>query len=151
MTEGFRTTLVAFSALGIAFAWLAIRTAFVPVNAPDRLVSELRLSQFAALLLVLSAGSNVGIAVAHEAVLGVGFDVALSVGFFVVAAAAMIREPRQALTMLAAAFAAHALLDVAHRPGLLPADIAPRWFFVGCAVYDMGVGALCYFPILRRG
>lgn len=151
MTEGFRTTLVAFGALGIAFAWQAIRAASIPVNAPERLVSELRLSQFAALLLVLSAGAYVGIAVAHESVRGVGFDVAFSVGFFVAAAATMIRDPRQALTILALAFAAHAVLDVAHRPGMLPADVAPRWFFVGCAVYDLGVGALCYFPILRRG
>lgn len=151
LTEGFRTTLVAFGALGIAFAWQTLRTALVPVNAPERLVSELRLSQFGALLLVISAGAYVGFAVAHENVRGVGFDVAFSVGFFVVAAATMIRDPRQALTILAVAFAAHAVVDVAHRPGLLPSDVAPRWFFIGCAVYDLGVGALCYVPMLRRG
>jgi hypothetical protein len=75
---------------------------------------------------------------------------ALSVGFFVVAFTSMLRDPRQALTMLALAFAAHAILDVAHRPGLLPADVAPRWYLIGCAVYDVCIGALCYLPILRR-
>jgi hypothetical protein len=149
MTEGFRTVAVAFAALGIVFAWQSIRTALIPVNAPERLVSELRLSQLAALLLVVAAGAYIGMAIVHEDVRGVGFDVALSVGFFVVAATALMRDPRQALTLLALAFAAHAILDVAHRPGLLP-DVAPRWYLIGCAVYDACIGALCYLPILRR-
>jgi hypothetical protein len=149
MTEGFRTVAVAFLALGVVFAWQSIRTALIPVSAPDRLVSELRLSQLASLLLVIAAGAYVGMAIVHEEVRGVGFDVALSVGFFVVAATALMREPRQALTLLALAFAAHAILDVAHRPGLLP-DVAPRWYLIGCAVYDACIGALCYLPILRR-
>jgi hypothetical protein len=149
MTEGFRTVAVAFAALGVGFAWQAVRTARIPVSAPDRLVAELRLSQLAALLLVVAAGAYVGTAVAHESLQGVGFDVAFSVGFLVVAATALMRDPRQALTMLALAFAAHAILDVAHRPGLLP-EVAPRWYLVGCAVYDVCIGALCYFPILRR-
>jgi hypothetical protein len=149
MTEGFRTVAVAFVALGIVFAWQSIRTALIPVNAPERLVSELRLSQLAALLLVVAAGAYIGMAIVHEEVRGVGFDVALSVGFFVVAATALMRDPRQALTLLALAFAAHAILDVAHRPGLLP-DVAPRWYLIGCAVYDACIGALCYLPILRR-
>jgi hypothetical protein len=149
MTEGVRTVAVAFLALGVVFAWQSIRTALIPVNAPDRLVSELRLSQLAALLLTIAAGAYVGLAIVHDEVRGVGFDVALSVGFFVVAATALMRDPRQALTLLALAFAAHAILDVAHRPGLLP-EVAPRWYLIGCAVYDVCIGALCYLPILRR-
>ena len=151
MTEGFRTILVAFAALGAGLTWQSVRTAAVPVSSPDRLVSELRLSQVAALLLAMSAGAYVGLAVAQEAQRGVGFDVALAMGFFVVAAATLVRDPRQALTILALAFAAHAVLDVAHRPGwLLPDGMAPRWYSIGCAVYDVYIGALCYFPILRR-
>ena len=119
----------------------------IPVSSPDRLVAELRLAQIAALLLALSAGAYVGLAVAHEAQPGVGFDVALAVGFFVVAAATLVRDPRQALTMLALAFAAHAVLDVAHRPGLaLPDGMAPRWYSIGCAVYDVYIGALVLLP-----
>jgi len=38
---------------------------------------------------------------------------------------------------------------VAHRPGALP-GIAPRWYLVGCAIYDVYIGALCYLPILKR-
>ena len=151
VTEAFQTTVVAFAMLGAALTWQAVRAAMVPVSSPERLVAELRLAQMAALLLSLSAGAYVGLAVAHEAERGVGVDVALSVGFFVTAAATLVRDPRQALTILALAFAAHAILDVAHRPGwLLPDGMAPRWYSIGCAVYDVYIGALCYFPILRR-
>lgn len=149
MTEGFRTVAVAFVALGAGFAWQAVRTSLISPGAPDRLVAELRLSQVAALLLVLTAGAYVGIAVVHENVPGVGFDVAFAIGFFVVAATAILREPRQALTLLALGFAAHAILDVAHRPGLLP-GAPPRWYLIGCAIYDACIGALCYLPLLRR-
>jgi hypothetical protein len=151
VTEGFRTTLVAFAAVGLGLTWQAVRTSMIPASSPDRLVSELRLAQVIALLLAMSAGAYVGLAVAHEAQLGVGFDVALAIGFFVVAAATLVRDPHQALTMLAFGFAAHAVLDVAHRPGWpLPDEMAPRWYSIGCAVFDVYIGALCYLPILRR-
>ena len=151
VTEAFQTTVVAFAMLGAALTWQAVRAAMVPVSSPERLVAELRLAQLAALLLSLSAGAYVGLAVAHETEPGVGVDIALSVGFFVTAAATLVRDPRQALTILALAFAAHAILDVAHRPGwVLPDGMAPRWYSIGCAVYDVYIGALCYFPILRR-
>jgi hypothetical protein len=151
VTEAFQTTVVAFAMLGAALTWQAVRAAMVPVSSPERLVAELRLAQLASLLLSLSAGAYIGLAVAHEADRGVSVDIALSVGFFVTAAATLVRDPRQALTILALAFAAHAILDVAHRPGwLLPDGMAPRWYSIGCAVYDVFIGALCYFPILRR-
>ena len=151
VTEAFQTTVVAFAMLGAALTWQAVRAAMVPVSSPERLVAELRLAQLAALLLSLSAGAYVGLAVAHETEPGDGVDIALTVGFFVTAAATLVRDPRQALTILALAFAAHAILDVAHRPGwLLPDGMAPRWYSIGCAVYDVYIGALCYVPILRR-
>jgi hypothetical protein len=150
-TEALRTCAIAFAALGAGLSWQAVRTAAIPVNSPERLIAELRLAQIAALLLAMSAGAYIGIAVAHEARPGVGLDIALAVGFFVVAAATLIRDPRHALTILALAFAAHAIVDVAHRPGWpLPDGVAPRWYSIGCAVYDAYIGALCYWPILRR-
>jgi hypothetical protein len=150
LSEAFRTLAVAGAALAAGFTWLSLRTASIPVSSPERLVTELRLAQFAALLLALTAGAYVGIAVTHESRLGVGLDIALAMGFLVTAAVTLVRDPRQALTALALAFAAHALVDVAHRPGLLPEGVAPRWYAIGCAVFDVYVGALCYFPLLRR-
>ena len=150
MSEALRTAAVAFGALLLGVAWQSMRTASVPTSSPERLVAELRLAQLTALLLAMTAGAYVGFAVAAESRPGGGLDIALALGFFLVAAATMVRDPRQALTMLALAFAAHAVLDVAHRPGWLPDGIAPRWYAIGCAVYDVLIGALCYFPILKR-
>jgi hypothetical protein len=150
VSEGLRTVAVAFVGLAAGFSWQAIRTAMIPPSSPDRLVSELRLAQFGALLLSLTAGAYIGFAVAHETQPGVGFDVAFSIGFLVIAASTLVWDPRQALTILALAFAGHAVIDIAHRPGLLPDGIAPRWYLIACAVYDVYIGALCYFPILRR-
>jgi hypothetical protein len=150
VTDGFRTVAVAFLGLAAGLTWYAVRTAAIPTTSPDRLVAELRLSQFAALLLALTAGAYIGFAVAHEEQPGVGFDVALTIGFLLIAATTLVRDPRHALTVLALTFAAHALFDVAHRPGGLADGIAPRWYLIGCAVYDVYIGALCYLPILRR-
>jgi hypothetical protein len=150
MSEGFRTVVFASTALAAGLTWLSARTASIAATSPQRLVAELRLAQMAALLLTLIAGAYIGLAVIRENEPGVGLDIALAVGFMIVAAWTMMRDPRQALTVLALAFAAHAIVDIAHRPGLLPDALAPRWYAIGCAVYDAYIGALCYFPLLRR-
>lgn len=150
MSEALRTVLIAFGTLAGGFAWQSIRTAAVPPASPERLVAELRLAQLAALLLTLTAGAYIGFAVVRETEPGVGLDIALAVGFLVIAAVTMLRDPRQALTMVALAFLGHAVLDIAHRPGLLPEALAPRWYAIGCAVYDVFMAAVCYLPVLRR-
>lgn len=150
MSEGLRTLLVAAVAVGAGFAVQSFRTAAIPISSPERLISELRLAQIAALLLTLTAGAYLGFAAGHETRTGVGIDVALSAGFFVLAAYTLTCDPRQALTLLALGFGGHALVDIAHRPGGLPDGIAPDWYSVGCASYDVVIGALCYAPILRR-
>ena len=150
MTEGLRTLAVAAFALGAGFLVQSLRTAAIPVSSPERLVAELRLAQIAALLLALIAGAYFGFAAVHETRTGVGLDIAFTAGFFVLAGYTMTCDPRQALTLLALGFGAHALLDVMHRPGVLPEDIIPRWYTVGGATFDLFIGALCYLPILRR-
>lgn len=150
MTEGLRTLAVAAVALAAGFSFQSLRTAVIPVSSPERLVAELRLAQVGALLLVLIAGAYLGLAAVHELQTGVGFDVALAAGFFVLAGYTMTCDPRQALTLVALGFGAHAILDIAHRPGVLPEGIAPRWYTVGCAVWNVVIGAACYLPILRR-
>ncbi len=149
MADAFNAIAVATGALVAAFSWMAYRVCTTPPSAPDRLVGELRLAQMGALLVVFSAAPYWGFVAANEHRAGTGLDVALALGFLVVAATAMTREPRVALTMLALAFAAHAVLDVLHRPGALP-DIMPRWYVLGCGIVDVYLGALCYLPILRR-
>jgi hypothetical protein len=150
VSEASRTVLIAFGALAAGLTWQAVRTSSIPTSSPQRLVDELRLAQMAALLLTLTAGAYVGFAAVREYEPGVGLDIALAAGFLIVAAVTMLKDPRQALTIIALSFAAHAVLDVAHRPGGLPEALAPRWYSIGCAVYDVYIGALCYLPVLRR-
>jgi hypothetical protein len=142
--------MIAFGALAAGFTWQSARASVIPASSPERLIEELRLAQMAALLLTLTAGAYVGFAAVRENEPGVGLDIAFAVCFLLVAAWTMVKDPRQALTIIALAFAAHAVVDVAHRPGLLPEALAPRWYLIGCAVYDVYIGALCYLPVLRR-
>ncbi len=150
MTEGLRTLAVAAFALAAGFGVQSMRTSVIPVSSPDRLVAELRLAQIAALLLTLTAGAYLGLAAIHEARTGVGLDIALAAGFLILAGYTLTCDPRQALTLLAIGFAVHALLDIAHRPGVLPEDIAPGWYMIGCAVLNVVLGAFSYLPLLRR-
>lgn len=150
MSEALRTFLVAAVALGAGLSLQSLKTAAIPVSSPERLVAELRLAQIGALVLTLLSGAYLGLAAAHEDRIGVGLDIAFAIGFFVLAAYTLTCDPRQALTLLALGFAAHAILNIAHRPGVLPDGLAPQWFTVGGATFDVFVGALCYFPILRR-
>ena len=150
MTEGLRTVAVAAIALLAGFSIQSFRAAAIPVSSPERLVAELRLAQIAALLLVFGAGAYLGFAAVYETRTGVGLDIALACGFVVLAGYTLTCDPRQALTLLALGFGAHAILDIAHRPGLLPDDLVPRWYTIGCASLDLLLGALCYYPMLRR-
>lgn len=132
-----------------ALAWFSWRLTRTPPDAPERIVGELRLSQAGSALLVLNAAVYAGLAAASDATPGAAADVAIAGAFTGAALLAHLRDPRAALTLLAAAFAAHALVDIAHRPGLLPV-IAPRWLAVGGAAFDLVFAAICFLPVLRR-
>lgn len=150
MTEAVRFLLLVFVPLAAAGTWIALRTARIPSQSPERLVAELRMAQAGALVLVFIAGAYLGFAASRETIAGVEWDIMLAFGFLLVGIGTMQEDPRRALTVLALAFAAHAIVDVAHRPGFLPEDVAPRWFAISCAIYNLYLGAICYLPILRR-
>lgn len=150
MSDVLRALLVTAVASSASFAWLSLRTLKLDSNTPSRLVAELRLAQIAALLLAFVAGAYIGFAGMANATAGGGLDIALALGFFVVAASAPTRDPREALIILAIAFVAHAVVDILHRPGALPVGIVPQWYLIGCAVYNVVIGALCYLPVLKR-
>ena len=128
-------------------AWQACRS---DPNSPERLVVELRLSQYSALLLLLVAGVYVGLNVAYDNIDGTSFDIAIAVGFFVIVSSAITWEPASALTTLSLAWVGHSFVDLAHIINLLPDDIAPAWYPRVCAIYDVFVAAICYLPVLRR-
>ena len=150
MSDVLQALLVTAVASGAGFVWLSLRTLQLDTNAPNRLIAELRLAQTGALLLAFVAGAYIGFAGVANATAGGGLAIALALGFFVVAASAQTRDPREALIILAIAFVAHAIVDILHRPGALSVGIVPQWYLIGCAVYNIAIGALCYLPVLRR-
>ena len=92
----------------------------------------------------------VGFSLGHENVPGTGLVVAIAAGYFVLASLATTWEPVRALTALTVAWGTHAVVDLSHASGLLPAEIVPGWYPPVCATYDVLVAALCCLPVLRR-
>ena len=150
MTDAARALLVACTALAVAMIRLSVIAIKADPASPERLIAELQLAQFTALLLVLTAGVYIGFALAHASTTGSGLDVALGVGFLLLASVAITQAPGRALTLLAVAFAGHAVVDLLHGAGILPAEALPHWYALGCAIYDVAIAAICYLPILRR-
>jgi len=138
-------TLLAGSGLG-AYVWRLTR---IDPAEPARLIGELRLTHWMAILLAATGGGWLGLASARRIEPLGNVDLTISIAFIVLAAWTLHRETRSALMILCLAFLAHAIVDTAHRPGWLVADLAPRWFTLGCAAFDLYVSALCYW-VQRR-
>jgi hypothetical protein len=128
------------------YAWRLTR---LDATGPERLVGELRLAQLAALLLAASGAVSVGLAIANESAPFGPVDVTLGIAFILLAAFVLRREPRDGLLLVAGGFGVHALADIAHRPGLLWPILAPEWYAVGCAVFDVYIAAICYWARRR--
>jgi hypothetical protein len=153
LPEATRTVAIVASAgatLVAMIGWMSARALRLPAADPNRLVAELRLAQLAAVVLSFVAAAYVGLASAQPAVRGGGLDVAIALGFMIVAVTAPLRDPHEALGLLALAFVAHAVGDVLHRPGWLPDGLVPGWYAAGCAAQNALAAALCYLPVLRR-
>jgi hypothetical protein len=132
--------LLSSTALGV-YVWMLTR---LDSDGPERLIGQLRLAQWAALALAATGAVSIGLAIANEtAPLGT-VEVAINVGFMVIAALVLQREPRSALFLVAGGFVLHALTDIAHRPGGLT-PIAPHWYAVGGAICDLYFAAACYW------
>jgi hypothetical protein len=144
-----RLVLTAFALSGSALGVFAWRVSATDASQPQRLIGELRFAQAVAILLAVTAGCWLGLAIRAGDDRLASLDVTFSIAAAVLAAAALMMDPRQALFLLAGTLMAHALVDIAHRPGWLSPTIAPRWFAVGCAAYDVYVAALCYWARRR--
>jgi hypothetical protein len=149
VTESARVLLTAALLSASALAVFAWRVNRIELSQPHRIVGELWLAHWAAILLAAVASIPIGLAIAASGVPVAQLDVAIGIAFIVVAGIILRREPHDALLLAAVAFVAHALIDVAHRPGLLSPDLAPRWYTAGCATYNLYVAAICYW-VRRR-
>ena len=149
MSEAQRALAVAALGVLAVLARLAYHAARASAPA-ERLVEEFRLIRFATLILAATGGAGVGLAVVQEDLTGTAFEIMVAAAVVALASIAAMRDPRQALTMISLGFVGHALVDIAHRPGLLPPALGPRWYFVACAVFDSLGAAICYWPAFRR-
>jgi hypothetical protein len=140
-------TAAALSASAVtSFAWQVSRR---EAGAPDRLVGELRLAQWTAILLSAIGATSMGLAIAANVGPLGNVDMTAGVGFVMLAGVILQCEPRTALALVIGGFALHALVDIAHRPGWLSTEILPRWYAVGSAAYDVWMAAICYWARRR--
>src|ERR1039457_2597727 len=144
MTDVERVLVTAGALAAISFVAFAFRLTRLEPSAPARVVGELRFANLAAVLLCAIGGVYIGLAIAAYTVPAASLDVTLSVLFIGLGGVALCREPRESLLLCAAAFVLHAFFDIAHRPGLLSADLVPRWYSIGCAVFDVVIAAACF-------
>ena len=149
MTDTARVLLTFAILSGVAVSVFARRITQMDPMQPERLIGELRLAQWAAILLAAAGAIPIGLSVAHQAVPFGHLDAAIGVAFIGLAGIVLQRDPREALLMVAGGFILHALVDLAHRPGVLSPDLAPRWFTAGCATYDVYLAAVCYWARRR--
>jgi hypothetical protein len=143
-----RVLLAAAVLSGLALPTFVWRVTQVDPEDTGRLIGELRLAQWAAVLLSGISGIPIGLAIAGTTPIA-HVDAAFSVVFIGLAGIVLQREPREALLLASAAFVCHALLDLAHRPGWLSPELSPRWFSTGCAMYNVYLAGLCYWARRR--
>jgi len=122
-------------------AWRAMRAS---PDEPARLIGALRLAQWCAVLLAAIGAIPIGLALSASADSLGGIDAALGIVTVGTAGFMLLRDPYEALVLLAGAFVLHALIDLAHRPDFLSPALAPRPYLVGCAVYNVCLAAICF-------
>ncbi len=140
-------TAAVLSTIALAtFAWRVLHT---DVDDSDRLIGELRLMQWAGVMLASVSGIPIGLALAAHGAPLAHLDIAVAAMFVGMAGLVLQRDPREGLLLACAGFFAHALIDIAHRPGWLSPDLAPRWYTIGCAVHNVFLAGWCFW-VRRR-
>jgi hypothetical protein len=140
-------TAAILSAVALAtFAWRVTR---IDLDDSERLIGELRLMQWAGVLLAGVSGIPIGLALAASGSPVAHLDIAAAAMFIGLAGLVLQCDPREGLLLACAGFLAHALLDIAHRPGWLSPDLAPQWYTVGCAVHNVFLAAWCFWARRR--
>jgi hypothetical protein len=149
MSDTARVLLTAAVLSWSAFATFAWRVTRFDASQPERLIGELRLAQWAAVLLAATGAAGIGFAASHAMVPTGTVDATMAVACVVLAGFVLLREPRTGLLVAALGLLGHAIADVSHRPGWLSVDLVPRWYVVGCAIWDLAVAAVCLWARRR--
>ena len=149
VTDTARVLLTAAALSAIALATFAWRVTRVDADDAHRLIGELRLMQWAGVILASVSSIPIGLALGATAAPLAHLDIALAATFVGVTGLVLQCDPREGLLFACAGFLAHALIDIAHRPGWLTPDLAPRWYTIGCAVHNVLLAAVCYWARRR--
>ncbi|MCC7042669.1 MAG: hypothetical protein IT183_02325 [Acidobacteria bacterium] len=149
MSDTARVLLTAAVLSAIALASFAWRVTRIDTDDTDRLIGELRLMQWAGVMLAAVSAIPIGLALAAPAAPLAHLDITLAAMFIGLAGLVLQRDPREGLLLACAGFFAHALIDIAHRPGWLAPDLAPRWYTIGCAIYNVFLAGWCFW-VRRR-
>lgn len=149
VTDTARVLLTAAILSATALATFAWRVTRIDAEESSRLIGELRLMQWAGVMLAGVSSIPIGLALAASAAPLAHIDIALAATFVGLAGLVLQCDPREGLLFACAGFLAHALIDIAHRPGWLSPDLAPRWYTIGCAVHNVFLAAVCYWARRR--
>jgi hypothetical protein len=149
VTDTARVLLTAAVLSGVAISTFAWRVTQLDPEETARIIGELRLAQWMAVIFAGLCGVPIGLALAQPALPLAHLDIALSVAFIGVAGFVLQRDPREGLLVASLAFIAHALIDIAHRPGWLPPDLSPHWYTAGCATFNVYLAGWCFWTRRR--
>lgn len=149
MNDTARVLLTAGILSAAAISTFAWRVTQIDLEEPQRLIGELRLAQWMAIVLAGIGGVPLGLALADPSASLANLDAAAAVLFMGLAGVILQRDPREALLLGSGGFVLHALVDIAHRPGWLATDLAPRWFTIGCAIHNVYLAGVCFWARRR--
>ena len=134
---------------GLTLILFAVRVIRADPSQPEHLIGQLRLAQWAAVLLGGAGAISIGLAIASPVAPFAGAEAALGIVIVAWSGLVLQRDPREALVFVAGGFVAHALFSLAHRPGWFASGTTPHWYIVGITIYDVCLAAVCFWARRR--
>lgn len=143
VTDTARVLLTAAIVSAVALLTVTWRLTRTAPGSPARLVAQLHLAQWAAIVLVVQGALTLGAAITADAGPHVLRDAVASVLPIIAGLLVLRSEPVTALQMAAVSLGLHAAFAFAHRDGGLAPDLAPGWFWFGQMSFSLYVATLC--------
>lgn len=149
MNDTARVLLVAAVLSAAAVARLAWRLQREEPDSPERLIGELRLARWLAVLVCGLGAMTSGLAVGSPSASLANVDAAA--GLLIVGVSGLIlqREPPEGLLIATIVSVALAVWNLAHRPGWLDDGDGLAWYRMGAATYAVCLASVSYLSRRR--